>query len=69
MASKYLYMDKHFKLCCVQRDAQTQSGKYYIALGDKEKHVIAGGKVFYKTVEDAQVVLDALAKDMGWKNV
>jgi len=47
-------MDKHFKLCCVQRDAQTQSGKYYIALGDKEKHVIAGGKVYYNTVEEAQ---------------
>lgn len=69
MASKYLYMDKYFKLCCVQRDAQTQSGKYYIALGDKEKHVIAGGKVYYNTVEEAQIVLDELAKDMGWEHV
>ena len=52
-----------------ERDALTQSGKYYIALGDKEKHVIAGGKVYYKTVEEAQIVLDALAKDMGWEHV
>ena len=66
MASKYLYMDKHFKLCCVQKDSQTS--KYYIALGDK-KHTCAGGRVFYKTVEEAQSVLDALAKDMGWQNV
>ena len=69
MASKYLYMDKHFKLCCVQRDAQTQSGKNYIALGDKEKHVIAGGKVYYNTVEEAQAVLDELAKERGWEHV
>ena len=66
MASKYLYMDKHFKLCCVQKDSQT--GKYYIALGDKEKHTLAGGKVYYNTVEEAQIVLDELAKDMGWKH-
>lgn len=68
MASKYLYMDKHFKLCCVQRDAQTQSGKYYIALGDKEKHTLAGGKVYYNTVEEAQIVLDELAKERGWEH-
>lgn len=68
MASKYLYMDRHFKLCCVQRDAQTQTGKYYIALGD-EKHTLAGGKVWYETVEEAQAVLDELAKDMGWEHV
>lgn len=69
MASKYLYMDKHFKLCCVQRDAQTQSGKYYIALGDKKKHVIAGGNVYYNTVEEAQAVLDELSKERGWEHV
>ena len=61
MASKYLYMDKHFKLCCVQRDAHTQTGKYYIAIGDK-KHTLAGGKVYYNTVEEAQIALDELAK-------
>jgi hypothetical protein len=66
MANKYLYMDKHFRLCCIQKD--TQTGKYYISLGGR-KDICAGGKVFYKTVEDAQVVLDTLAKDMGWKNV
>lgn len=66
MANKYLYMDKHFKLCCVQKDSQKR--KYYIALGD-EKHTLAGGKVWYETVEEAQAVLDALAKDMGWEHV
>ena len=67
MANKYLYMDKFFKLCCVQKDSQKR--KYYIALGDDEKHTLAGGKVWYETVEEAQAVLDALAKDMGWEHV
>lgn len=66
MANKYLYMDKFFKLCCVQKDRN--NGKYYIAIGD-EKHTLAGGKVYYNTVEEAQIVLDALAKDMGWEHV
>lgn len=66
MANKYLYMDKHFKLCCVQKDSQT--GKYYVSIGD-ERHKSTGGRVFYKTVEEAQAGLDALAKDMGWQNV
>ena len=66
MANKYLYMDKFFKLCCVQKDRN--NGKYYIAIGD-EKHTLAGGKVYYNTVEEAQIVLDELAKDMGWEHV
>ena len=68
MASKYLYMDKHFKLCCVQRDAQTQSGKYYVSIGD-ERHKSTGGRVYYSTVDEAQYVLDKLAKKEGWQNV
>ena len=62
MASKYLYMDKHFKLCCVQRSYKF--GKYYIETGDK-RH----SRAFYETAEEAQSVLDALAKEEGWQNV
>ena len=61
MANKYLYMDKHFKLCCVQKSRF--NGKYFICIGEKK---YKGDH--YNTVEEAQAMLDALAKDMGWEN-
>lgn len=61
MASKYLYMDKHFKLCCVQKSRS--NGKYFILIGEKKYN----GE-HYNTVEEAQIVLDELAKDMGWEH-
>lgn len=62
MPSKYLYMNNFFNLCCVQKSRS--NGKYFILIGEKKYN----GE-HYNTVEEAQIVLDELAKDMGWEHV
>lgn len=62
MASKYLYMNYFFNLCCIQKNYA--NGKYFICIGEKKYN-----GVYYNTAEEAQIVLDELAKERGWEHV